>query len=74
MRHSIIIVSEDEFDGIIQSDTSVRNAVIRVINCETVSQSEALYNEIAKDYDMGIDGLFVSAQFIDMRTADQSGK
>lgn len=71
---SIIIVSEDEFDGIIQSDTSVRHAVIRVINCETVSQSEALYNEIAKDYDMGIDGLFVSAQFIDMRTADQSGK
>ena len=71
---SIIIVSEDEFDGIIQSDTSVRHAAIRVINCETVSQSEALYNEIAKDYDMGIDGLFVSAQFIDMRTADQSGK
>lgn len=71
---NIIIVSEDEFDGIIQRDASVRTAVIRVINCETVSQSEALYNEIAKDYDMGIDGLFVSAQFIDMRTADQSGK
>lgn len=71
---NIIIVSEGEFDGIIQRDASVRTAVIRVINCETVSQSEALYHEIAKDYDMGLDGLFVSTQFIDMKTADQSGK
>ena len=71
---NIIIVSEDEFDGIIQRDASVRTAVIRVINCETVSQSEALYHEIAKDYDMGLDGLFVSTQFIDMKTSDQSGK
>ena len=71
---NIIIVNEDEFDEIKRSEALVRSAVIRVINCETVSQSEALYNEIAKDYDMGIDGLFVSAQFIDMRTADQSGK
>ena len=71
---NIIIVNEDEFVGIIQRDASVRTAVIRVINCETVSQSEALYHEIAKDYDMGLDGLFVSTQFIDMKTADQSGK
>jgi hypothetical protein len=71
---NIIIVSEDEFDGIIQRDDLVRAAVIRVINCETVSQSEALYHEIAKDYDMGLDGLFVSTQFIDMKTSDQSGK
>jgi len=71
---NIIIVSEDEFDGIIQRDASVRTAMIRVINCETVSQSEALYHEIAKDYDMGLDGLFVSTQFIDMKTSDQSGK
>ena len=71
---NIIIVSEGEFDGIIQRDASVRTAVIRVINCETVSQSEALYHEIAKDYDMGLDGLFVSTQFIDMKTSDQSGK
>lgn len=71
---NIIIVNEDEFDGIIQRDASVRTAVIRVINCETVSQSEALYHEIAKDYDMGLDGLFVSTQFIDMKTSDQSGK
>ena len=71
---NIIIVSEDEFDGIIQRDALVRTAVIRVINCETVSQSEALYHEIAKDYDMGLDGLFVSTQFIDMKTSDQSGK
>ena len=71
---NIIIVNEDEFVGIIQRDASVRTAVIRVINCETVSQSEALYHEIAKDYDMGLDGLFVSTQFIDMKTSDQSGK
>ena len=71
---NIIIVSEDELVGIIQRDASVRTAVIRVINCETVSQSEALYHEIAKDYDMGLDGLFVSTQFIDMKTSDQSGK
>ena len=71
---NIIIVSEDEFDGIIQRDDLVRAAVIRVINCETVSQSEALYHEIAKDYDMGLNGLFVSTQFMDMKTADQSGK
>ena len=70
---NIIIVNEDEFVGIIQRDASVRTAVIRVINCETVSQSEALYHEIAKDYDMGLDGLFVSTQFIDMKTSDQSG-
>ena len=71
---SIIIVSEDEFDGIIQRDDLVRAAVIRVINCETVSQSEDLYHEMAKDYDMGLNGLFVSTQFMDMKTADQSGK
>ena len=71
---NIIIVNEDEFVGIIQRDASVRTAVIRVINCETVSQSEALYHEIAKDYDMGLNGLFVSTQFIDMKTSDQSGK
>ena len=71
---NIIIVSEDEFDGIIQRDDLVRAAVIRVINCETVSQSEDLYHEMAKDYDMGLNGLFVSTQFMDMKTADQSGK
>ena len=71
---NIIIVSEGEFDGIIQRDASVRTAVIRVINCETVSQSEDLYHEMAKDYDMGLNGLFVSTQFIDMKTSDQSGK
>ena len=71
---NIIIVSEDKFDGIINNNASVDSAVIRVINCETLSQSEALYNEMANDYDMGLDGLFVSAQFIDIKTADQSGK
>ena len=71
---NIIIVNEDEFVGIIQRDASVRTAVIRVINCETVSQSEDLYHEMAKDYDMGLNGLFVSTQFIDMKTSDQSGK
>ena len=71
---NIIIVSEDKFDGIINNNASVDSAVIRVINCETLSQSEALYHEVAKDYDMGLDGLFVSAQFIDIKTADQSGK
>ena len=71
---NIIIVSEDKFDGIINNDASVDSAVIRVINCETLSQSEALYHEMAKDYDMGLDGLFVSAQFIEIKTADQSGK
>ena len=71
---NIIIVSEDKFDGIINNNASVDSAVIRVINCETLSQSEALYHEMAKDYDMGLDGLFVSAQFIDIKTADQSGK
>ncbi len=71
---NIIIVSEDKFDGIINNNASVDSAVIRVINCETLSQSEALYHEVAKDYDMGLDGLFVSAQFIEIKTADQSGK
>ena len=71
---NIIIVGEDKFDGIINNNASVDSAVIRVINCETLSQSEALYHEMAKDYDMGLDGLFVSAQFIDIKTADQSGK
>ena len=71
---NIIIVSEDKFDGIINNNASVDSAVIRVINCETLSQSEALYHEVDKDYDMGLDGLFVSAQFIDIKTADQSGK
>ena len=71
---NIIIVSEDKFDGIINNNASVDSAVIRVINCETLSQSEALYHEMAKDYDMGLDGLFVSAQFIEIKTADQSGK
>jgi len=71
---NIIIVGEDKFDGIINNNSSVDSAVIRVINCETLSQSEALYHEMAKDYDMGLDGLFVSAQFIEIKTADQSGK
>ena len=71
---NIIIVSEDKFDGIINNNASVDSAVIRVINCETLSQSEALYHEVAKDYDMSLDGLFVSAQFIEIKTADQSGK
>ena len=71
---NIIIVSEDKFDGIINNNASVDSAVIRVINCETLSQSEALYHEMAKDYDMSLDGLFVSAQFIEIKTADQSGK
>ena len=70
----IIIVTDDEFARIINNNASVDSAVIRVINCETLSQSEALYHEMAKDYDMGLDGLFVSAQFIEIKTADQSGK
>lgn len=71
---NIIIVTEDEFARIINNNASVDSAVIRVINCETLNQSEALYHEMAKDYDMGLDGLFVSAQFIEIKTADQSGK
>ena len=74
ISQNIIVVSEDEFDEIGRSDVSASGDVIRVINCETVRQSEGLYHEIAKDYDMGLDGLFVSAQFIDVKTADQSGK
>lgn len=71
---NIIIVTDDEFARIINNNASVDSAVIRVINCETLNQSEALYHEMAKDYDMGLDGLFVSAQFIEIKTADQSGK
>ena len=71
---NIIIVTDDEFARIINNNASVNSAVIRVINCETLNQSEALYHEMAKDYDMGLDGLFVSAQFIEIKTADQSSK
>ena len=70
---NIFIVNDQKFNEIEQINDSSYRAAIRVINCETINQSEALYKEISKHYDMGLDGIFASAQCMDLKTADQSG-
>ena len=70
---NIVIVNDQKFNEIEQINDSSYLAAIRVINCETINQSEALYKEISKHYDMGLDGIFASAQCMDLKTADQSG-
>lgn len=69
----VVIVNDSIFDYLLRKNDSPERAAIRMIECSTLKQSEDLYNTMSKYYNLSVDGLFIAAKFIGLKTARQSG-